>query len=372
MEYGSYGKSSTLAAILTKNSKRIQATQADVPPLPTELAKLKLELLRKRQDWGHAKRAGEGLPKKAGAFFALFMARLNTNRAMRAFQHYTRQHGPLLSAGIGFNMFFSVTGLLTTGFAIAGIVLGGNPVLEDAVIGSVASAAPGLLQVNGGEGLVDPQTLLNPSGLGWTALIAAAVTIFTSLGWIASVREGLRGVMNADPLMRNGLLQKLIDAGTLVLLGVILIISAGASLIFGTAADWFIDLLKLDEAVAAPIASTVKIVVPLLLNCATAAVLFRIAGGLKLGRRAFLEGVVLAGVGTTVLQFFSTELLARSGNNPVLASFAIIIGLLIWFNLVSQVYLVSASWSAIREADTESGEAPRKKVLGSRRVMPRT
>lgn len=300
------------------------------------------------------------------------MARLNTNRAMRSFQHYSRQHGPLLSAGIGFNMFFSVTGLLTTGFAIAGIVLGGNPVLEDAVISSVAAAAPGLLQVNGGEGLVDPHSLLNPSGLGWTALIAAAVTIFTSLGWIASVREGLRGVMNADPLVRNALLQKAIDAGTLLLLGVILVVSAGASLIFGTAADWFIGLLKLNEDVAAPIAAIVKIVVPLLLNCTTAAVLFRLAGGLKLGRPAFLEGVALAGIGTTVLQFFSTELLARSGNNPVLASFAIIIGLLIWFNLVSQVYLVSASWAAIREADAESGEAPRTKVLGSRRVAPRT
>ncbi|MDR6985928.1 membrane protein [Paenarthrobacter nitroguajacolicus] len=361
-----------MAAILTKNSKRIHATQADAPPLPTELAKLKLELLRKRQEWGQAKRAGEGLPKKAGAFFALFMARLNTNRAMRSFQHYSRQHGPLLSAGIGFNMFFSVTGLLTTGFAVAGIVLGGSPALQDAVIDSVAAAAPGLLQVDGGEGLVDPQSLLNPSGLGWTALIAAVVTVFISLGWIASIREGIRGILNADPLVRNAVLQKLIDAGTLLLLGVILVISAGASLIFGTAADWFIGLLKLDEAVAAPIAATVKIVVPLLLNCATAAVLFRIAAGLKLGRRAFLEAVVLAGVGTTVLQLFSTELLARSGNNPVLASFAIIIGLLIWFNLVSQVYLVSASWSAIREADTESGETPRKKVLGSRRVAPRT
>ena len=206
----------------------------------------------------------------------------------------------------------------------------------------------------------------------WTALIAAVVTVFVSLGWIASIREGLRGVMSADPLVRNPVVQKLIDAGTLLLLGVILVISAGVSLVFGTAADWLIELLKLDEAITGPIAATVKIVVPLLLNCATAAVLFRIAGGLKLRRRAFLEGVVLAGVGTTVLQFFSTELLARSGNNPVLASFAIIIGLLIWFNLVSQVYLVSASWSAIREADTESGETPRKKVLGSRRAAPRT
>lgn len=300
------------------------------------------------------------------------MARLNTNRAMRSFQHYSRQHGPLLSAGIGFNMFFSVTGLLTTGFAVAGIVLGGNPVLTDAVIRSVASAAPGLLQVDGRDGLVDPQTLLNPSGLGWTAVIAAVVTIYTSLGWIASVREGVRGVMDADPLQRSPILQKLVDAGTLLLLGVILVVSAGASLVFGTAADVLFDFLRLDEAVAAPVAAVVKIVVPLLLNCATAAVLFRIAGGLKLGRQPFLEGVVLAGVGTTVLQIFSTELLARAGNNPVLASFAIIIGLLIWFNLVSQVYLVSASWAAIREADLKAGESPRKKFLGSRRATPQT
>lgn len=292
---------------------------------------------------------------------------------MRSFQHYSRQHGPLLSAGIGFNMFFSVTGLLTTGFAVAGIVLGGNPVLEDAVIRSVASAAPGLLQVNGGEGLVDPETLLNPSGLGWTALIAAVVTIFTSLGWIASVREGLRGVMQEGPLQRNAVVQKLVDAGTLLLLGVILVVSAGASLVFGTAADWFFELLRLDEAVAGPIAAVVKIVVPLLLNCTTAAVLFRIAGGLELGRRAFVEGVLLAGAGTMVLQLFSTELLARAGNNPVLASFAIIIGLLIWFNLVSQVYLVSASWSAVREADFQAGEQePRKRFLGARRATPQT
>ncbi|MGO4588671.1 YihY/virulence factor BrkB family protein [Paenarthrobacter sp. 2TAF44] len=361
-----------MAATLTKRSRRNQHPPAGSPPLPTELAKLKLQLLHKRQDWGHAKRAGEGLPKRASALLALLLARLNTNRAMRSFQNYTRQHGPLLSAGIGFNMFFSVTGLLTTGFAIAGIVLGGNPVLENAVIRSVASAAPGLLQVNGGEGLVDPQTLLNPSGLGWTAVIAAAVTIFTSLGWIASVREGLRGVTAADPLQRSPILQKLVDAGTLLLLGVILVVSAGASLIFGTAAAWIFDLLRLDEAVAAPVAAVVKVVVPLLLNCATAAVLFRIAGGLKLGRRAFIEGVALAGIGTTVLQLFSTELLARAGQNPVLASFAIIIGLLIWFNLVSQVYLVSASWAAVREADLQAGETPRKKVLGSRRATPQT
>ena len=75
---------------------------------------------------------------------------------MRAFQHYNLQHGPLMSAGIGFNMFFSITGLLATGFSVAGLALSGHPALLDRIIGSVAASAPGLLKVDGSEGLVDP------------------------------------------------------------------------------------------------------------------------------------------------------------------------------------------------------------------------
>ncbi len=50
---------------------------------------------------------------------------------------------------------------------------------------------------------MDPQDLLNPSGLGWTAVIAAVVTVVTSLGWINGLRDGLRGVMQLAPLVIN-------------------------------------------------------------------------------------------------------------------------------------------------------------------------
>ena len=70
------------------------------------------------------------------------------------------------------------------------------------------------------------------------------------------------------------------------------------------------------------------------------------------------------------LQVFSTELLAGAGRNPILAPFAIIIGLLIWFNLVSQVYLVATSWSAIREEDLKASPAAKTTGWGSRQVQP--
>ena len=66
------------------------------------------------------------------------LARLNAFRPMRAFQHYNLQHGPLMSAGIGFRMFFSITGLLATGFSVAGLLLRGQPALLDRIISSVA------------------------------------------------------------------------------------------------------------------------------------------------------------------------------------------------------------------------------------------
>jgi membrane protein len=322
-------------------------------------------------EWGKVRRAGGGPFPAMMAMVQWILARVNAFRPMRAFRHYSLQRGPLMSAGIGFNMFFSITGLLTTGFSIAGLVLRGQPALLDTIISSVASSAPGLLKLNGGAGLVDPQDLLNPDGLGWTAVIGSLVTVVTSLRWISGIREGLRGVLGLPPLLVNPILLKLRDAGTLLLLGVALVISAGASLVFGTAAGWVSDFLRLDDALAGPLATSVKITVPLVLGWATAFIMYRFAASLQLSRRALLEGTILAALGTGVLQIFSTELLAGAGRNPILAPFAIIIGLLIWFNLVSQVYLVSAGWAAVREADLRSAATGHDKgTWGARQVQP--
>lgn len=322
-------------------------------------------------EWGKARRSGGSPFPALMAMFQWLSARINVLRPVRAFRHYSIQRGPLMSAGIGFNMFFSITGLLTTGFSIAGLVLRGQPALLDTIVTSVAQSAPGLLKVNGGEGLVDPQDMLNPDGLGWTAVIGSLVTIVTSLRWISGIRDGLRGVLDLPPLLLNPIVLKLRDAGILLLLGVALVISAGASLVFGTAARWVADFLRLSDAVAGPLTTSIKISVPLVLGWVTALIMYRLAAGLKLSRRALLEGTLLAAVGTTVLQIFSTELLAGAGRNPILASFAIIIGLLIWFNLVSQVYLVSAGWAAVREADLRApASADDKPKWGARQVQP--
>jgi membrane protein len=340
------------------------------PPLPTERTRLQLEVIRKKVEWGKARRGGDGAFANLKALSGWLIARLNALLPMRAWRHYNLERGPLLSAGIGFNMFFSITGLLTTGFSIAGLLLRGQPALLDRIVSSVSAAAPGLLKTDGRDGLVAPEELLNPEGLGWTAVIAAAVTVVTSLRWIGGMRGGLRVIHQLPPLTLNPVLLKLKEAGILLLLGIALVLSAGASLVFGTAAGWVTEQLQLDPVLSWPLTTSIKIGVPLLLGWVTAFIMFRLAGGLKLSRQALLEGTVLAALGTAVLQIFSTELLASAGRNPILAPFAIIIGLLIWFNLVSQVYLVAAAWSKIREEDLKSTHGGKAHGWGPRQVQP--
>jgi membrane protein len=349
-------------------AQRTDHKPSPTAPLPTQRKELRVALLHKRAAYGAARLAKKGAVPVALAFAAYQLARLNSLLPLRAFAQYTRAHGPLMAAGMGFNMFFSITGLLTTGFSIAALALRGNTVLLDAVLANVAKSAPGLLKVGGGSGLVDPQALLNPTGLGWAAVIGAVVTLVTSLGWIQSLRDGLRAVLELPARQQNPLLAKARDLAILLLLGVALLLTSAVTVAAGAALGFVVDLLKLDPVIARPVGFVVGLVLAVLLSALTALIMFRLAAGLRLPRRILIESTLIAGVGTTVLQLLSTLLLAKAGANPVLASFAVIIGLLIWFNFVSQVYLISGGWAAVRTADAEADAAsPAATGLGARR-----
>ena len=47
-----------------------------------------------------------------------------------------------------------------------------------------------------------------------------------------------------------------------------------------------------------------------------------------------------------MLKYLGAELASGAGNNPLMAGFAVIIGLMIWFNLVMQWLLLTTAWIA--------------------------
>ena len=300
------------------------------------------------------------------ATFQYLLAKLNTFRPMRAFQLYTSRHGPLMAAGIAYNMFFAIAAMLVVGFSIAGLVIAGNTELQRLIVRAVDSTTPGLIDTDGdgpGTGFATPEELFDlEAGLSLTLLISTVVMLFTSLRWIGGVREGMRGIFDLPAVQVNPVLIKLKDLGILLILAVALVVTTTVGFVANTVLDLVLQWLGLDSA-AKPLTQVAGTVVMLLLDTLVAIILFRTASAVDMPRVVLLQSALIAGVGSTVLRTFSTLLLGGVDRNPLLAPFAVIIGLFVWFFLLSQVYLLATAWGAIGAADAQSA---RFKARGGR------
>lgn len=340
-----------------KSPKTKQNTVPELVPVPTDRKESERRLILKRIELGKAKRKGQGAVGLGQARMEYLLAKLNLFRPMRAFQTYSMRHGPLLAAGSAYNMFFSVAAMLVAGFSILGLVASDNKGLQNAVVNAVAQSTPGLIDTGSG-GLAKPEVLFgSESSFGWALVISLIALLLTSLGWIGGLREGVRGVFDLGPLTVNPVLLKLKDAATLLLLGVVLVVTSVISVGVVTALDGVLASLSWDAEVVRPITYVASLVVLLLLDLAVCLVLFRSVSAVDMPRNVLWQTALIAAVGSTVLRALSSLLLANvAGRNPLLAPFSVILGLFVWFYLLSQVYLIAAGWGAVGKADAEQRE----------------
>lgn len=326
------------------------------PPAPTEHVKLKVIALHKRREIGRARREGKGFFAVALAFIMWLLAKVNTFKPVRSFKLYAQRHGPLMAAGISYNMFFAVAAMLVAGFSILGIVAAGNREFQKLIVSGVDKSVPNLIDTGDG-GLATPEQLFSTGGaLSITLIISTATMLYTALRWISSLREGMRGVFDLLPLQLNVVLAKLRDLGTLLILAIAMVVTLGVGVVANTLLDTIIELLNLG-AVARYLTQAAGLLVMLLLDMVVAVIMFRLASGIRMPRRAIFQAALLAGIGSTLLRTFSTQLLGSAGENPLLAPFAVILGLFIWFFLLSQVYLISTAWGVVTTSDVEASRA---------------
>jgi uncharacterized BrkB/YihY/UPF0761 family membrane protein len=78
---------------------------------------------------------------------------------------------------------------------------------------------------------------------------------------------------------------------------------------------------------------------------------FRVLSDVKIPWRRLRSGALVGAAALGILKVAGGSLLGVSKNNPLLATFAVILGLLIFFNFVCQVILISASWIKVGMTD---------------------
>ncbi len=262
-------------------------------------------------------------------------------RPVRAFLLYSEHRGPMLADSITYRTLFSVFAGVLLGFSIAGLWLAGNPVAWNALIDALDAAIPGLV---GDGGLIDPDSIQAPAGLTVAGILSLVGLVGAAIGAIGSLRTALRIIadrVNDDVffvwvLVRNLLLAIAMGAG---------LAASAAATFFGTAFIGTVQgWLGLSDAASGWVTWGLGAVVTLALDTAVVALLFVALSGVKASARVLWPGALIGGIGLTVLQQLSGLFVGGAASNPLLASFAALIALLLWFNLSAQVILIASAY----------------------------
>ncbi|MGV3734021.1 MAG: YihY/virulence factor BrkB family protein [Microcella sp.] len=278
-------------------------------------------------------------------------ARVQQWRIVRAVQRYLGRSGPILASGLAYRALFASFAGLWVGFAIAGTVVSGNIGLQDAVLQIIAQAVPGLIDLGEG-GAIDAQVLLDARVFGVTGVIALVGLFITALGFLHALRGAVRQLFHLPPAPDHLIWSRLRDVGLALGFGLLLIVSAVLSVVGTQATAWMLDVLGIsDSTLALVLGRSLSLLIMFGIDYVALVAAFRVLSEVALPWRYAHSGALLGALALGVLKVVGTLLLGGTSSNPLIASFAVILGLLIWFSLVCQVILLSAAWIATRAHD---------------------
>ncbi len=272
------------------------------------------------------------------------VARLTTSRPGLAWKRYAEARGNILAAGIGYFAFFSIFPAVALAFCVFGFVLNSHPDLLRSVLDQLSGYLPGLVEDGGpSDGLI-PARAPEAVALTVTGVIAFVTLVLAGLGWLGAVREGIRAIFGVSGSGGNLVNNLARDLGVLFTLGVGIALVAVLTTGVGAGAGWIATAIGLSGD--GSLVAFAGFVVSLLADTALMILLLRVVSGVRAPWRDLFQGALVGGVGFSLLKISAAALLPRLTANPLYASFAIVVGLLIWLNLIARLTLISASWAA--------------------------
>jgi membrane protein len=282
-----------------------------------------------------------GLMAKLKVLIAWALAR----KPVRAFLLYSEQQGMLLAGAVTYRALFSIFAGVLLGFSVAAIWLVGQPELWQALLDAVDNVIPGLV---GKDGLIDADTLQQPASFTLAGIISLIGLIGAAIGAVGALRTAIRMMAGTTHSQTPPILLILRDLLFAVILGGLLLAAAVTTFLGSAFVTSVLDWIGAGQTGAAIVLTrTVTVLVTLALDAIMIAVMFWMLAGVKAPARVVWPGAVAGAIGLVVLQQLSSLFVSGAGSNPLLASFASLIALLLWVNLSAQVLLIAAAYMIV-------------------------
>jgi membrane protein len=313
-----------------------------------------------------ARRDGRSPPGPLGARAVLVhtkaaLAWWARTRLGRANARFGAAGGGLLTGGIAYAALFSVMAGLTLGFAVLSAVVGPSRVLRAQVVRSVSVSLPGLIDTGNGSGAISPDALRLNAGLNIAGVVAVVVLALSATSCMAALRTAVRAMFKPSGPTGSMLTSRLRElAGFAAMAGAVLVSAVLTTALTG-AVHWTLGPLGLGKAVEWAV-TILGVMVSFIVDALTFVLVLTVLAGLHPPRRDLRRGALIAGAGLGLARLLGTSVVAGSvGKNALLASFTLLVTLLVWINLTSRIVLLSAAWVANPPAPTPpTAPAPEK------------
>ncbi len=287
------------------------------------------------------------MPSPKAALNRVREKRPSLDHLIRAAQRYKADTGDRLAAAVTFFGFLSFFPLLALSASLLTLVLGDSAVTT--VAQQVDEFSPGLAEQLGLEDLLRDNTKV-----GVTGLVSLAGLLFAGLGWVDALREAVRTVWHQNVQVGNFFKKKAVDVVILAGLGATLIFSLLVSAAAGAFTDVALELVGLEDSAVAPVVVTVLgTVLALFTSTLLFLYLFIRLPRVQTPWREVLKGALLAAVLFEVLKRVGAVYIERTTENPLYGAFAVVVGLLVWINLVSRMLLFCAAWTVTGPYDSD-------------------
>lgn len=290
-------------------------------------------------------------------------------KVVRAYLLYSERRGAMLADSVTYRALFSVFAGLLLGFSVASIWLAGNPEAWKPIVAAIDSAIPGLV---GEDGIVKDPTSIEPVGFTVTGIFSLVALVGAALGAIGSLRTAVRsiaGTVQDDVLFIWVILRNLALAAGIA---VAFVAAAAVTFLARIGLSFITDLLGLpgDSVIAEWSIRVVSLLVVYALDVVLILGVFLLLSGLRAPAPAVWSGALLGGLGLLILQELSSLFVGGATSNPLLATFASLVALLIWMNLSTQVILIACAYitTGAEEAHDRVSSAESAQTLAQRRV----
>ena len=285
------------------------------------------------------------------------------DHVLRMVEHYGAVNGNGQAGAVTFFGFLSFFPILALAFFVIGLLAHLYPEVKGQMVHEIGTFLPGV--IGPGKGEISLKTMEGYSGR--VGLIGLAALLYSGLGWLSGLRQALE-VMFVVPRREqpNFIVGKLLDLGTLALIGLTLLLSvvlSGAVTGFtGAILGW----VGVDSSAVVP-AVLLGVLARLLAIAASTVLLLAMFKLLVVDPhcppRSLLSGAVLGAFGFEALKLAAGLLLAQTKGNPAFQAFGVALILLVWINYFSRLVMYAAAWAytspaALAQRTAEARRAP--------------